>query len=39
MTLAFEVLKDLGGPIHHQMISNEKRQKMIAMMRAIKFQT
>jgi len=37
--ISFESFIDLGGPTHNQMIRNEKKQKMIAIMRAIKFQT
>jgi hypothetical protein len=39
MTTAFDSFIDLGGEIHDQMIRNEKKQKMIVIMRAIKFQT
>ena len=37
ITRAFESFIDLGGPIHDQMIRNKKKQKMIAIIRAIKF--
>jgi hypothetical protein len=39
ITRAFESFIDLGGPIHDQMIWNKKKQKMIAIIRAIKFKT
>jgi hypothetical protein len=39
MTIAFESFIDLGGPIYDQMIRNKKSKKIIAIMRAIKFQT
>ena len=39
ITRAFESFIDLGGPIHDQMIRNKKKQKMIAIIRAIKFKT
>ena len=39
MTIAFRSLIDLGGPIHDQMVWDKKRQKMIAIIIAIKFQT
>ncbi len=39
MTIAFESCIDLGGPINGQMIRNEMKRKMIAIIRAIKFQT
>jgi len=38
ITRAFESFIDFGGPIHDQMIWNKKRQKMVAIIRAIKFQ-
>jgi len=38
MTIVFEPFIDLGGPIYDQMIRNKKRQKIIAKIRAIKFQ-
>jgi len=38
VTRAFEFFIDLGGPIQDQMIRNKKKQKMIAIIRAIKFQ-
>ena len=38
MTIAFESLKNLGDPIHDQMVWNKKRQKMIAIIIATKFQ-
>jgi hypothetical protein len=39
ITRVFESFIDLGGPIHGQMIRNKKKQKMIAIIRAIKFKT
>jgi hypothetical protein len=39
ITIALEPSVDLGGEIHDQMIWNKKRQKMIAIIRAIKFKT
>jgi len=38
MTIAFESFIDLGDPIYGQVIRNKKRQKIIAIIRAIKFQ-
>jgi hypothetical protein len=38
MTIAFESFIGLGGPSHDQMIRNKKKQKMIAIIRAIKDQ-
>jgi len=38
ITREFESFIDLVGPIHDQMIWNKKRQKMVAIIRAIKFQ-
>ena len=39
ITRAFKSFIDLGGEIHDQMIRNKKKQKMIAIIRAIKFKT
>jgi hypothetical protein len=39
MTIAFESFIDLGGAIRDQMIRDKKKQKMIAIIRAIKFKT
>ncbi len=38
MTIAFESFVEPRGQIHDQMIRNRKKQKMIAMIRARKFQ-
>jgi hypothetical protein len=39
MAIAIESFINVGGPLHDQMIWNEKRQKMIAIIRGIKFKT
>ena len=39
MTIVFESFIDLGSPIQGQMIWNKKKQKVIVIIRVIKFQT
>ena len=38
MTIAFESFIDPGGPIYGLVIRNKKRQKIIVIIRAVKFQ-